>query len=230
MAATLSQLAAPNADAIIVRSEHLRRALLLSADRSRAHVLPAGVDTQVFRPLDKVAARREIGWDPDATIVLFGASRHRPIKRFDRAQAAVDRLVAQGARIQLTSLEQIAPERMPWYLNAADCLMLTSQHEGSPNVVKEAVACGCPVVAVPVGDVAEILRGVTPSRVAAPEPGPLSLALQEVLASKVRSNGPDRARAAFSLDGTARRLREIYQVASADWHAGRRRGWRTCSF
>jgi glycosyltransferase involved in cell wall biosynthesis len=225
-AATLSQIAAPNADAIVVRSERLRQALLLRQERGRAAVIPAGVDTTLFRPMDRAEARRAVGWDPAATVVLFAASRHRPVKRFDRALAAVERLAARGVKARLESLEEVPPDRMPCYFNAADCAILTSQHEGSPNAIKEAVACGCPVVAVAVGDVPEILSGVTPSRVADPEPEPLAAALQEVLAESRRSNGPDRIRAAFSLDVTTKRLRHLYERTLADWQAGRRHGWR----
>src|SRR5262249_36844582 len=150
-------------------------------------------------------ARRAVGWDPAATVVLFAASRHRPVKRFDRALAAVARLRGLGVDARLESMEGIPPERVPCYFNAADCVLLTSQHEGSPNAIKEAVACGCPVVAVPVGDLPEILNGVTPSRVAAAEPEAIAAALAEVLSERRRSNGPDRIRAAFSLDVTAPR-------------------------
>jgi glycosyltransferase involved in cell wall biosynthesis len=225
-AATLSQISAPNADAVVVRSERLRQALLLGHERSRATVIPAGVDTTLFRPMDRATARGAVGWGPAATVVLFAASRHRPIKRFDLAMATIERLGTLGVKARLESLERIPPDRMPYYFNAADCAILTSQHEGSPNAIKEAVACGCPVVAVPVGDVPEILRDVTPSRVTDPDPEPLAAALKEVLTEGRRSNGPDRIRAAFSLDVTAKRLRQVYEDTLAGWNAGRRYGWR----
>jgi len=225
-AAMLSQVAAPNADALVVRSEGLRQALLLGHERSRATVIPAGVDTTLFRPMDRSTARQVVGWDSAATVVLFAASRHRPIKRFDRALAAIERLGTLGVHARLESLEQIPPDRMPYYFNAADCTILTSQHEGSPNTIKEAVACGCPVVAVSVGDVPEVLRDVTPSRVADAEAEALAAALKDVLTQGRRSNGPERIRAAFSLDLTARRLRQVYEDALTGWNAGRRYGWR----
>jgi len=226
MAVMFSQVAVPNADALVVRSPQLRGRLLRARDRRRAHVISTGVDTDLFRPCDRGMARREVGWPEQETIVLFGASRRRPIKRFDRAVAAVERLSRRGLSARLESCEDVPPARMPLYLNAADCLLLTSQHEGSPNIVKEAAACGCPVVSVPVGDVADILRGVTPGGLAAPDPESLAAGLYETLVSRRRSNGPDRVRESYALTLTARRVRQVYEDALSAWRSGRRHGWR----
>jgi len=226
MAVAFSQAAIPSADAIVVRSAQLRRRLLRARDRERAHVIAAGVDVEVFRPLDKAAARREVGWDPAARVILFGASRRRAIKRFDRAADAVARLAARGVAARIESCEQVPPARMPLLLSAADCLLLTSQHEGSPNIVKEAAACGCPVVSVPVGDVAEVLEGVRPGRIVEPDGELLATALEEVLAAGRRSNGPGRIKARYALPITAGRVRQVYEETLDAWRAGRRHGWR----
>jgi glycosyltransferase involved in cell wall biosynthesis len=82
---------------------------------------------------------------------------------------------------------------MPELMSAADCLLLTSAIEGSPNVVKEAVACGLPVVSTDVGDVAEILSDVDPSWVCAPDLAALANALVECLTERRRSNGWERS-------------------------------------
>jgi glycosyltransferase involved in cell wall biosynthesis len=97
-------------------------------------------------------------------------------------------------------------------MNAADCLLLTSDHEGSPNVVKEAIACGLPVVSVDVGDVRERLRGVDPSSVVARDPHELGRALASMLGERRRSNGPSLAHA-FALEGVAMQVRRTYEAA-----------------
>jgi glycosyltransferase involved in cell wall biosynthesis len=100
---------------------------------------------------------------------------------------------------------------MPQLLAASDCLLLTSAIEGSPNVVKEAVSCGLPVVSTPVGDVEEILGEVEPSWICPAEPQVLGSALAECLAQRARSDGWDKA-SWLGQEPIAARLLELYRT------------------
>jgi glycosyltransferase involved in cell wall biosynthesis len=93
--------------------------------------------------------------------VLFPGNPSDPVKGFALAQEAV-RIVQKHMReeVELAVLWEVAPENVPLYMNAADVMILTSFSEGSPNVVKEALACNLPIVSLPVGDVPELLQGV----------------------------------------------------------------------
>src|SRR5688500_6090922 len=62
--------------------------------------------------------------------------------------------------VEIVATKNVPYLQMPLYMNACDVLILTSTHEGSPNVVKEALACNLPVVAVNVGDIATRLAAV----------------------------------------------------------------------
>ena len=59
-------------------------------------------------------------------------------------------------------------------MNAADVLLLTSDAEGSPMVVKEAMACNVPVVSTAVGDVADVIGGTEGCYITQPGPGAMS--------------------------------------------------------
>jgi teichuronic acid biosynthesis glycosyltransferase TuaC len=164
------------------------------ATRARNTVLPNGVDASVFRPLDRAEARREAGWTSDETVVLFAATKpETPRKRLGLAREACRRAEARVGPIQLHVAGTVDPARMPLLMSAADVLLLTSSVEGSPNVVKEALMCNLPVVATPVGDVRELLKGVAPSEVANSDPDALADALVRVLTEGGRSNGRDEA-------------------------------------
>jgi glycosyltransferase involved in cell wall biosynthesis len=96
-------------------------------------------------------------------------------------------------------------------MNACDAMLLTSLIEGSPNVVKEAMACNLPVVAVPVGDVPELLAGVPGYIVCPRDAQQLGDALAHVLASPPQAAG----RAALEQKGldlasVARRVLAVY--------------------
>jgi glycosyltransferase involved in cell wall biosynthesis len=105
-------------------------------------------------------------------------------------------------------------------MSAADCLLLTSSVEGSPNVVKEALACDLPVVSTDVGDVAELLAGVAPSAVCPPDASLLARALLECVDPPRRSNGREVS-AALDEEEIASRLLAVYAATRP------RRGLRT---
>ncbi len=150
----ISRYVARRADQVIVVSEHLLQHL--PSIQSRVHVIPGGVNLDLFHPMPMAFARQQLGLGPDQRYVLFAADPRNPVKRYELAKAAVDELKGRFP-VELLVLAGAHHDRVPLYMNAGDVLALTSKHEGSPTVVKEALACGLPVVSVPVGDVRQRL-------------------------------------------------------------------------
>jgi teichuronic acid biosynthesis glycosyltransferase TuaC len=186
---TFSQLAAFFSAGIICVSEPLRQ--LLWWRQNEAVVLPTAVDAQRFKPMDRAACRQQLGWTGEERVVLFNAN-NPGVKRLDIAEAAIALLQAKGMPVRLEALKgSFDPARVPILMNACDALLLCSDREGSPTMVKEAMACGLPVVSNDVGDVVERTRGVEPGAIAAQEPEALAAALEEVLKDGRRSNGPE---------------------------------------
>ena len=96
-------------------------------------------------------------------------------------------------------------------INAADCLLVTSLHEGSPNIVKEAMACNLPVITVPCGDVEERLASVQPGCVASYDATQLTSSIRQVLEWGGRSNGRDElVRQGLTARTVAARLSRFY--------------------
>lgn len=204
-----SRRAARRADGIVVKSRALLAALPAGVAAERVWVVPNGVDFELFRPLDRAECRAQLGWEPGRLQVLFTADTKRPEKRFDLARAAFDRLASTGADLELRVLDGIAHTTVPTWLNAVDVVLLTSVHEGSPNVVKEALACNVAVVSVDVGDVRERLDGIEGCYVADATPADLSAKLREALERGGRVEARDRIRD-LSLDNVASSLAAVY--------------------
>ena len=186
-----SRRAARRALGIVVKSRNLREALPAGTDPRRVWTIPNGVDLERFRPMDADECRRRLGWTgpPERLHVLFPSHTGHPRKRYSLALVAVDRLRASGRDVELHTLGGVPHPEIPAWINASDLVLLTSTHEGSPNIVKEALACDRAVVAVDVGDVAERLEGIDGCFVTGPTSRELSLALEAVAERRGRIAG-----------------------------------------
>jgi glycosyltransferase involved in cell wall biosynthesis len=151
---TLTRAVIPRMDILAAVSAPL--AERLPAGRARAQVLPCGCDLDRFHPIPRADARAELGLNPEQPpFVLFAADPSRPEKRYDRALA-----LAQAAGVELRTLGAVAPERVPYWVNAASAVLVPSEREGFGLAVLEALACDVPVLATPVGVHPEALGGV----------------------------------------------------------------------
>ncbi|MEM8961605.1 MAG: glycosyltransferase [Acidobacteriota bacterium] len=205
----LSKRMAYRADTVVTVSERLAR-MLPGLD---ATVLPSGLDLTRFQSIEHQTARRQLGLDPDTRLVLFAAARDNPIKRYPLARAAVDvaaETLGPDQPTELVVTETVPPEEMPIYMSACDALLMTSRHEGSPNVVKEALACGLPVVSVDIGDVAERLSGIEGCRICDATAAALGSGLVEILRTPKRIDARD-ALSALDENHLAHKQLEIYR-------------------
>lgn len=184
--------AAYRAETIIVKSRNLLNELPEKL-RRKAIILPNGVDMEIFRPLPKNECRARLGWRDDEKIALFFASTGRAhnqvIKNQKLAADAINILEKQNPLVKLNIGANITRQEVVIMMNAADCFLLTSLHEGSPNVVKEAMACNLPLVSVPCGDVRERLENITAGGVYTYYPIDLAKGVSKVFEKGARSNG-----------------------------------------
>lgn len=175
-----SRRAARRAQAVIIVARHLESALGGCVPAERLHVIPCGIDLERFRSVDRPEAQRRLGWAPELFHVLFASSNGDPVKRPDLARAAVEQLRREGIPAEFHFMSGIPNVEVPAWLSASDALLLTSAHEGSPTIVKEALVAGLPVVSVDVGDVAERIMGVEGCYLAQPSPDDLAHQLTRV--------------------------------------------------
>ncbi len=187
----LSNTAAKFADGVIVVSRQLRSRLWF--DHPNAHVIPSGVDLDAFRPSNRIEAREKLGWNVGDPIVLFNAGVNPKVKRLDLAEQAVGLLRQRVPNIHMHVLQGRTPHHeLPLCMNAADCLLVTSDFEGSPDIVKEALASNLPIVSVDVGDVRERTLGVSGVEIVARDPQAIASAIERTISSAQRSNGREK--------------------------------------
>ena len=173
-------------------------------------MLPSGVDPEVFRPAPRARARERLGWSDAERVVVFNAGHHPNMKRLDLANAALalTQDLLEGVRM-VVLYGRTPPSHIPELFNAADCILLTSDSEGSPTVIQEALACNLPVVSVDVGDTGERLNGVSWSAIVPRHPAAIAAELVRVLRVPGRSNGRRKV-GDFSARKIAGELRQIY--------------------
>lgn len=196
----LCQKTAKYADAVILPSKAMTS--YLDTDYT---VIPFGVDTDIFSPMSQSKAREEIGGKQDKTIVLFPYSKSRSVKNYPLAEQVVKEI--EG--LELRQISGVAHKDVSLYMNASDCLLVTSKRESGPMVVKEAALCNVPVVSTDVGFASEVLSDVENSYVCSSEME-LKDRLGAVIESGERSDGRKHADE-WGLDRMGEHLVDVYK-------------------
>lgn len=194
-------------DAAIVKSKNMKAGLPKSA---RIEVIPNGIDLNRFTPVDKHVSRTKLQLADGNKIILFLSDPDRPEKNFPLLRDAVIRL-SDIAGLQLLIQFNVDQSELKYYYGAADVVALPSYHEGSPNVIKEAMACNRPIVSTDVGDVREHIEGVAGCYIAQSEPEDFAARLREALAFGGPTDGRKKM-LDLGMDSTAKRLVDVYKT------------------
>ena len=180
----------------------------IAKPRKHWSLIPCGVALSDDQLQTRAEARKSLGWSDGEKKVLFAGAFDNSVKDPALAKSAIATL----DDVDLIELKGYSREQVNTLMCAANCLLMTSKTEGSPQVIKEAMACGCPIVSVDVGDVAERTSGVegcyvVPSR----EPKDIADALEKALDFKGKTTGRERILAdGLSNELVAKRIMEIY--------------------
>jgi teichuronic acid biosynthesis glycosyltransferase TuaC len=210
-------------DGVIVKSAEMGAVLDARRLKAPIEVVPNGVDMTLFRPLERVKARQRLGLDPAPRYAVFPADPAIPRKAYPVVAAAIDELRAAGVLIDLVAVHDRPQKDVVDFYNAADVVVLPSLWEGSPNVVKEAMACSVPIVAADVGDVRGLLGQTPGCAIVDRTPHAFASAIQAALELP---DGRTNGRAAvshLSVESVAAQVRGIYDTAMQ--RARRTRPW-----
>lgn len=173
-------------DYIIVKSKEMLKGL----KSSKTSVIPNGVDITFFSPQDKMSCSNELQINLEKKTIMFVSDPKRAEKNFELANKATK--IINNDRIDLKVVNRVAHNQLVKYYNAADVILLTSFHEGSPNVIKEAMACNTPIVSTDVGDVKGLIEQTKGCYITSFEPNDVAKKIQKALEFGARTNGRQR--------------------------------------
>jgi teichuronic acid biosynthesis glycosyltransferase TuaC len=154
----LSRLTVFNrAKSLIFVSEKLQK---ISGYKKKSFVIPYGLDLNKFFPIDKKEARKHLHWSDNELYIFFSSRFDRVEKNSQLAFAAIEKVKQKGILCKLIEFRNIKSEDLNFYYSASDLFLLTSIYEGSPQCIKEAIACNCPIVSSDVGDVKWVIGNI----------------------------------------------------------------------
>lgn len=172
-------------DAVIVQNLAMRKLI----KNEHCYIVPHEIDFEVFQPTERDSARAQLGLDRDKRYLLFAARPDNTVKGFPLAEAAANELKRRDPRVELLIVHKETQPRLALYMSAADALVFPSLSEGSPNVVKQAMACNLPIVATDVGDIREVIEATPGCYVAEPTVEAFVDRLDSILKDRSRTNG-----------------------------------------
>jgi glycosyltransferase involved in cell wall biosynthesis len=190
---------------IIVKSENLADNVLF---KRKMQIIPNGVDFEVFKPLKKENVLRALSISPDirTKYILFLGDRNNTRKNF----ALLEKAIQGMSDIRLLTPFPIDNDIVPYYLNLADVLVLTSYKEGSPNVIKEAMACNCPIVATDVGDIRKVIGETEGCYITPFKPDEVKKKINKALQFGKRTNGREKIKH-LEINSVAKSIIRVYE-------------------
>ena len=191
-------------EAIVVSPEMKEKGCL-----NKAHVVPCGINYDLFKPIPRDQARDELELPKDKKLVLYVGEYFRPIKRYDIVQAAMKLLKERDPDVELVLVSKKPLAEVPKYMSACDAMVLVSDGEGSPQVIKESMACNLPIVSVPAGDVPEVIGGTDGCYICSQDPADVADKLEMALRWGKRTNGRENIKH-MEIGAISRRIISIY--------------------
>ncbi len=190
-----------------------KKTIDIAKPKKKYRLLPCGIDLSDLQLTGKQEAQKRMHLQADKKYVLFAGAFDNAVKNASLAKEAVALL--NDENVELLELKGYARKQVAILMQAVDAFLMTSFTEGSPQVIKEALVCGCPIVSVDVGDVKERVEGVDGCFIANRDAKDLAGCLKKAIAFGKKTNGKDAiVRDGLTNDAVALHLYDIYSQIS----------------
>jgi len=196
----------PLASRCIVVNEKMRKYIL----SKKTVCIPCGVDIELFKPVEKNFARNTLNMKSDIHYILFCSSFNRKEKNAELAKKAVSLL--KNRNVILIEFKGYTRDQAVLLFSAVDLLLMTSLYEGSPQVIKEAMACNCPIVSTDVGDVKYVIGETANCYICNYDPFEIASRIDLLLSNQFRTDGRERIiKLGLTIDIIANKINNIYE-------------------
>ena len=212
----LCSLFSLRADHVIYVAEHIRdKAIFVNKHNT---TLPCGVNLEESKPTDYQQARAQLGFDSEKYYILFGGAFSNTRKNVALLREAVDKLHQSQiknhqSKIEILEMKGMDRKTVALYMSACDMFALPSKSEGSPQALKEAMACGCPCLATDIADVRLLLGGLEGNYICSFDPTDVAHGVEQLLSLPRGFRTRGRARIeqlGYRNEDVAKKLMEIY--------------------
>lgn len=183
---SLANFISKRVDHLIVKSNEMKSKLKSSVPSS---IIPNGINTNLFFPSDQNEARKELNIKEDDFVILFLGNPNKIVKNFKLANIAATEFSQKNKNVQFVNPFGISIDEVVKYMNASNVLLLTSFYEGSPNVVKEAMACNLPIISTNVGDAKDVINNTRNCFIVNNSVGEIVEKLSIIYKNRDRTNG-----------------------------------------
>ena len=174
-------------------------------------IISCGVNLEENIYLDKKESRLKLGFELEKKIILFSSNFNNNVKNYSLARNAVDLIKP----VDIVEMKGYSRTEVTLLMNACDVLLVTSKKESGPLVVKEAMACGCPLVSTNVGDVEYVIGETEGCFITTFEPHDVAEKLKMALSIGKRISGRERIiELGLNIDIVAEKISDVYKRVS----------------
>lgn len=192
-------------------SIYVSEELALKAKSKYPNIIPCGIDFSLFYPRDRTSVRNKLGLHDSVKYVLFSSGFERIIKNYPLAKRSVEYLETNSQyKIEMIELKNYTRNEVALLMNAVDVALVTSFAEGSPQFIKEALACNCPIVSTDVGDVRKVIDNTSGCYICSYDPKDVAEKILKSLMNGTKTIGREKIK---YLDNKliAKRILSIYK-------------------
>ena len=173
-------------------------------------ILPCGIDLHECVITDKEQARKELNFDLNKKYILFGGGFDNLRKNYPLLKAGIELLKRDD--IEVLEMKGLTRLQISKILSACDLFALPTKSEGSPQALKEAMACNCPIVATDVADIKHLLGDLEGHFICTFDLKDVAEKVEKALTFNGRTKGRERIiELGLTNDLVAKKLVEIYQ-------------------